>query len=455
MNMIKKMAIVSPEPPFTDDIIIIVRFLFLTRCSSLPVCLSSPGTASRRITRATDASAALPLPPPGPSAEISFGTAGESLQHPQQPQQQPQLTSAGGGVSGESAVVSRQAHAHSAPGSLPPPQYLVQPAAVQSTNNPAMLPLQPAAHAHLSQPLPRMPSAPHIIPTSNITVGEQQVLSTQQQQKSTLPSGHESLWAAPSFIPHVHTILAMDQAGPPPALGGDNRRSQPQVSQSQVLQSQVLQSQVLQQSNKSNIKATAAAKGIKPPQKAPLGGSKPPQHPSGGTGEGKREAAAPTLTQRSQGLSDAVRRLAAGIRGTSETLAPPRRADLAEEDVRESRRRVLELELQMETQEWQPPASPTSSRPRPPPPLSSAIESSPQPTHGVDSTRLSFKPQSQHWESMARRRVDGTGTEAQVREFSWKEEEGSGSTTQIPRERYDSKLSHDSMITGVHVISPI
>ena len=183
---------------------------------------------------------------------------------------------------------------------------------------------------------------------------------------------------------------------------------------------------VLQQSSRVNQPwAGAAAAARQPWAVAEKRGVKKPAISAGGSG-GTREghlstdalsehtvatmpapSAISSLTGRSLDLSAAVQQLAAKIRSTADASSPTRRPPPPEEDSESQRRRTLELEMQLETHSWIPHHQPLLLQ-------QPALQSSPVPTHDGGSTRLSFVPQVQQWESMARRRVDGSGTEAQV-----------------------------------------
>ncbi|GAX76311.1 hypothetical protein CEUSTIGMA_g3757.t1 [Chlamydomonas eustigma] len=296
---------------------------------------------------------------------------------------------------------------------------------------------RPPLHLSLSQASPKTHNdrtTPHFIPSrasaellSERGHGSEQHTFLQGSQGRILDIHHDkevlfeynqrssqSLGGTQTFIPHIHTILA-----PEPPLDAQH-------------------TSVLQQADMSTDQRT------QPKHHSRLGSGKAVLHKKGwqqktesGATYGSRSEVQPvrrgdswhhldegpdpatSLSDRSRALASSVRRLAAGVRAAARSLSPPARSAPLHPTkggsniVKDSRARTegglrrrtstesLKAELKMTG--WQKHGVSDGGK-----------ISSPQQVIGGDSTRLSFLPQHQAWESLSKRQIDGTGTEAEA-----------------------------------------
>jgi hypothetical protein len=213
------------------------------------------------------------------------------------------------------------------------------------------------------------------------------------------------------IIPHVHTIMA----------GGQQQQQQQSLPADRQLVSQRQEEpRILRHSTR--INNTSSGDGARAPPSHETG--KRRHHPDtrltkraakvapgddtlrGGLRQAfAGGAAVPSsagLSERSQMLASAVNHLARGIHEATRHVAHRPVPRDPEASPRGSGR-CLEMEQELEMHGWQP------HGPR------QELQSSPVAAHCLDSTRLSFKPQAQQpWAFMARRQIDGSGTETQV-----------------------------------------
>lgn len=236
------------------------------------------------------------------------------------------------------------------------------------------------------------------------------------------PLESNDAWGLPALIPHVHTIMAVQQQQQQQVIPKGGHEEEPGSHG------------ILKQSNRVNISSgggplTPISEGGG--KKKPLTSHNAVKQDSGmrrvtgrlsqagrgtrpeGASVATRHPSAAELSVRSKALSSAVIHLARGIHSATRQLAPGPGHPPPKVQSEHNNQRVLEMEQELEMHGWLPHGEQGQYRQNKQQ-QQHQVQSSPVVAYGSDSARMSFKPQHQPWELMARRCVDGTGTEMQV-----------------------------------------